>query len=165
MVKLRLRRKGRTHHPVYDIIAIDGRKRRDGAYLERLGYYDPNTQPNTIKIDPDRAMHWLNNGAQPTNVVRNILSYEGILLRRHLVFKGKNQVEIEEEVKKHKEISMNRYYRRSDLRKKRKEDKIKAAEEAKRAEEEAAAKAAEEKAAAEKAAAEAPAEGEAQAAE
>lgn len=146
MVKLRLRRKGRAHHPVYDIIAIDGRKRRDGAYLERLGYFDPNTHPNTVKIDPDKAIYWLNNGAQPSNVVRNILSYEGILLRRHLSFKGKNQVEIEDEVAKHKEITISRYFRRQDLRKKRKENKIKAEEEAKKAEEEAANKAAEEKA-------------------
>ncbi len=126
MVKLRLRRKGRAHHPVYDIVAVDIRAPRDGAFLERLGFYDPNTHPNTIKVDPDRAIYWLNVGAQPTNTVKNILSYEGVLLRRHLAFKGKNQVEIEEAVEKHKQVASDRYVRRGDLRKKRKEDKIKA---------------------------------------
>ncbi len=126
MVKLRLRRKGRAHHPVYDIVAVDIRAPRDGAFLERLGFYDPNTHPNTIKVDPDRAIYWLNVGAQPTNTVKNILSYEGVLLRRYMAFKGKNQVEIEEAVEKHKQVAADRYERRGDLRKKRKAAKLKA---------------------------------------
>ncbi len=134
MVKLRLRRKGRKHIAVYDIVAVDVRKRRDGAYLERLGYYDPNHQPSVIKIDPDRAIYWLNQGAQPTPIVRNLLSYEGVLLRRALAFKGKNQVEIEEAVKEHKEKVIARYKRRKELRKKRKLAKLKAKAEAKEAE-------------------------------
>lgn len=137
MVKLRLRRKGRKHFAVYDVVAVDSRKRRDGAFLERLGYYDPNTQPSTIKINPDRALYWLNVGAQPTPIVRNLLSYDGILLRKHLAIKGKNQVEIEEEVQKHKEITLARYARRKELRKKRKQAKIKAEQDAKKAEAEA----------------------------
>lgn len=143
MVKLRLRRKGRKHFAVYDVVAVDSRKRRDGAYLERLGYYDPNTQPSTISIDPDRAIHWLNVGAQPSPIVRNLLSYDGILLRKYLAVKGKNQVEIEAEVAKHKENTLARYARRKDLRKKRKAAKIKAEKDAKQAEAEAAEKAAE----------------------
>lgn len=140
MVKLRLRRKGRRHFAVYDIVAIDSRKRRDGAYLERLGYFDPNTKPSTISIDPDRAIYWLNVGAQPTPIVKNLLSYEGVLLRRALSFKGKNQVEIEEAVKLHKEKVIERYHKNKIKRQKRKEAKLKAEEEAKKAEAEAAAK-------------------------
>ena len=137
MVKLRLRRKGRRHFAAYDIIAVDGRKKRDGAYLERLGFYDPNTRPSKISINPDRAVYWLNVGAQPTPIVRNLLSYEGILLRRDLEFKGKNQVEIEEAVKEHKEKVLERYFKKKEARKKKKEDKIKAEEDAKKAEAEA----------------------------
>lgn len=119
MVKLRLRRKGRSHYPIYDIVAVDSRQKRDGAFLERLGYYDPHTKPSTIKVDPDRAVYWLNSGAQPTDMVRELLSYEGILLRRHLQFKGKTEYEIQEAVKQHKEIAVARYFRRAELRKRR----------------------------------------------
>ncbi|TAL70425.1 MAG: 30S ribosomal protein S16 [Nitrospirae bacterium] len=132
MVKLRLRRKGRVHHPVYDIVAIDERAKRDGAFIERLGYYDPHHQPSVISIDPDRAVYWLSVGAQPTNLVRNLLSYEGILLRKYMAMKGSNQVEIEEAVKLHKEVAKARYFRRKDLRKKKVSDKEKAAEAAKK---------------------------------
>lgn len=131
MVKIRLRRKGRIHYPFYDIVALDSRKRRDGAFIERLGYYNPNTHPSTISIDPDRTIYWLNVGAQPSTVVSKLLSYEGILLRRQLAFKGKNQVEIEAEVEKHKQVVQARYQRRKDLRKKRIIAKAKAAEQAK----------------------------------
>ncbi|MBX3043001.1 MAG: 30S ribosomal protein S16 [Candidatus Kapabacteria bacterium] len=138
MVKLRLRRKGRIHHPVYDIIAVDSRSRRDGAFLDKVGFYDPNTNPNTIRIDNEKALHWLNVGAQPTDTVGLLLSYEGVLLRRHLTFKGKTQEEIEAEVEKHKKVVTARYERRSKLRKERviakakaeAAAKIKAAEEA-----------------------------------
>lgn len=119
MVKLRLRRKGAKHHPVYDIVAMDGRAKRDGAFLERLGYYDPNTTPSTFKVNHDRAMYWLSVGAQPTLVVHNILSYDGVLLRRALTFKGKPAEEIETLVAKHKEVAIARYKRRKELRKKR----------------------------------------------
>jgi len=128
MVKIRLRRKGRIHHPVYDIVAVDGRSRRDGTYIERLGYYDPNTSPSTIVVDHDRAIYWLDNGAQPTDMTKELLSYEGVLLRRHLAAKGISIVEIETELVKHREVAYNRYYRRAELRKKRIEAKEKAKE-------------------------------------
>lgn len=119
MVKLRLRRKGSKHHPVYDIVVMDGREKRDGAFLERLGYYDPNTTPSTFKIDHQRAIYWLGVGAQPTLIVHNLMSYDGILLRRTLQFKGKPAEEIETLVAKHKEVALARYSRRKELRKKR----------------------------------------------
>jgi small subunit ribosomal protein S16 len=126
MVKLRLRRKGSKHHPVYDIVAVDGRAKRDGAFLERLGYYDPNTTPSTFKINHERAIYWLNVGAQPTLVVNNLMSYDGVLLRRALTFKGKPAEEIEELVTKHKQIAIARYERRKALRAKRRIAKKKA---------------------------------------
>jgi len=134
MVKLRLRRKGRAHHPVYDIVAVDSRKRRDGAYLERLGFFDPNTSPNTFQINAERALYWLGVGAQPTDTVKNFLSYEGILLTKHLKIKGKTDEEISEAVAKHKEVADQRYTRRKELRKVRKENKKKAEQAAKEAE-------------------------------
>ena len=132
MVKLRLRRKGRTHHPVYDIIVSDGRKKRDGAYIERLGYHDPHTAPSTIQIDSERAIYWLNVGAQPTDLVKELMSYQGILLRRALQFKGKTEEEISSEIEKHLVTAKARYFRRAELRKKRAEakEKAKAAESA-----------------------------------
>lgn len=144
MVKLRLRRKGKKFHPVYDIVAVDIRARRDGAYLERLGYYDPHTQTSTIKINPERAIYWIRNGAQPTDIVKRLLSYDGVLLRNALQYKGKSEEEINAEVEKHREIVKARYTRRKQLRVKRADRKIKAEEEAKRkaAEEAEAAKAA-----------------------
>ncbi|GAB5466242.1 MAG: hypothetical protein Kapaf2KO_16780 [Candidatus Kapaibacteriales bacterium] len=135
MVKLRLRRKGRIHRPVYDIVAVDQRARRDGAYLERLGYFDPNTSPSTSSIDRERAKYWLNVGAQPTDTMRRILSYEGILLERFLEGKGVAEEEIAEKVAKHKENAIARYDRNKDKRKKRAEAKAKA--DAEPAEEEA----------------------------
>lgn len=130
MVKLRLRRKGRTHHAVYDIVAMDGRARRDGAYLERLGYYDPNTTPSTLKVDANRTIYWLNVGAQPTETLNHLLSYEGILLQRALEFKGLPAEEIQARVTKHKEVVAARYQRRKQLRKKRELNKKLAAKKA-----------------------------------
>lgn len=126
MVKLRLKRKGRKQYPVYDIVAIDSRARRDGAFLERIGWYDPNQTPNMIEIKDERALYWLGVGAQPTDTVRLLMSYKGILLKRHLALKGKTEAEIEEAVAKHKEIAAARYLRRKALRTKRIEAKKKA---------------------------------------
>lgn len=134
MVKLRLRRKGRTHYPIYDIVAVDSRKKRDGDFIERLGYYDPHSLPSTIKVDVNRAIYWLNNGAQPTDLVKELMSYEGVLLRRTLEFKGKSKEEIDAEVAKHIVVARERYFRRQELRKKREAAKELAKAEAGKAE-------------------------------
>jgi small subunit ribosomal protein S16 len=134
MVKIRLRRKGKMHYPFYDIVAVDGRKKRDGAFIERLGYYNPNTKPSTISVNSDRAIYWLNVGAQPTDTVRKLLSYEGVLLRRQMQFKNKSEEEITEMLIKHKETALNRFHRRHDIRKKRDEAREKAKKEAETAE-------------------------------
>ncbi len=83
--KLRLQRRGRKNHPFYQIIVADSRAPRDGKYIERIGSYNPNTNPATITLDFERALHWLQTGAEPTDTVRNILSREGVLMKKHLL--------------------------------------------------------------------------------
>lgn len=127
MVKLRLRRRGRKKHPFYDIVAIDGRDRRDGASIERIGYIDPMTTPKNVVLETERALYWLSVGAQPTDVVREILSREGVLLRRHLGFKGATPEEIEAAVAKHKDVASSRYTRLKQRRADRAKAKAEAA--------------------------------------
>jgi small subunit ribosomal protein S16 len=83
-VKIRLQRKGRKKMPYYYIVAADSRAPRDGKFIERLGTYNPNTNPATIDLDGEKALAWLNNGAQPTDTCRAILTYKGVLYRKHL---------------------------------------------------------------------------------
>ena len=83
-VKIRLQRHGKKGKPYYWIVAADARAKRDGKYLEKLGAYNPNTNPATINLDVDGAVKWLQNGAQPTDTARAILSYKGVLLKNHL---------------------------------------------------------------------------------
>jgi small subunit ribosomal protein S16 len=83
-VKIRLARRGRKKAASYDIVVADARAPRDGRFIEKLGTYNPNTNPATINYDGDRAFYWMMNGAQPTETVRAMLAYRGVLLRRHL---------------------------------------------------------------------------------
>lgn len=83
--KIRLQRRGRKNYPFYQVIVADSRAPRDGKYIERIGSYNPNTNPATITLDFDRALYWLQTGAQPTDTVRNILSNEGVYLKKHLL--------------------------------------------------------------------------------
>ena len=83
-VKIRLQRHGKKGKPFYWVVAADARSKRDGKYLEKLGSYNPNTNPATIVLDLDSAVQWLHNGAQPTDTARAILSYKGALLKHHL---------------------------------------------------------------------------------
>lgn len=84
-VKLRLLRKGRKRNPFYYIVAADSRAPRDGRFIERVGSYNPNTNPATINLDLDASVKWLQNGAQPTDTVRGILSYKGAMHKDHLL--------------------------------------------------------------------------------
>ena len=84
-VKIRLQRHGKKGKPFYWIVAADSRAKRDGKYLEKIGTYNPNTNPATINLDVDSSVKWLQNGAQPTDTARAILSYKGALLKNHLV--------------------------------------------------------------------------------
>jgi len=84
-VKIRLQRHGKKGKPFYWIVAADARSKRDGKYLEKLGTYNPNFNPAKIEINIDGTVQWLQNGAQPTDTAKSILSYKGILLKNHLV--------------------------------------------------------------------------------
>lgn len=90
-VKIRLARRGRKKQAIYDVVVADARAPRDGRFIEKLGTYNPNTNPASININNERALTWLLNGAQPTDTVKAMLSYRGILLKKHLqigVLKG-----------------------------------------------------------------------------
>lgn len=84
-VKMRLARHGRKRYAYYHIVIADSRAPRDGRYVERIGSYNPNTNPATIDLDFEKAYDWLLNGAQPTDTVKAILSNEGILYKKHLM--------------------------------------------------------------------------------
>ena len=82
--KIRLQRHGRKNYAFYPIVIADSRAPRDGKFIERIGSYNPNTNPATITLNFERALYWVNCGAQPTDTVRSILSNEGVLLMKHL---------------------------------------------------------------------------------
>ncbi len=84
-VKIRLQRHGKKGKPFYWIVAADARAKRDGRYLEKIGTYNPNVNPAIIDLNIDKAVEWLQNGAQPTDTAKNILSYKGAMLKNHLV--------------------------------------------------------------------------------
>lgn len=83
-VKIRLQRHGKKGKPFYWVVAADARSKRDGKFLEKIGTYNPTTNPATIDLNLDSAVKWLHNGAQPTDTARAILSYKGALLKHHL---------------------------------------------------------------------------------
>jgi len=83
-VKIRLARHGKKHHAYYHIVVADSRSPRDGRLIEVLGKYDPNSNPATIELNNEKALSWLNKGAQPTDTTRAILSYKGVLFQKHL---------------------------------------------------------------------------------
>ncbi|MAD96173.1 MAG: 30S ribosomal protein S16 [Flavobacteriaceae bacterium] len=84
-VKIRLQRHGKKGKPFYWVVAADSRAKRDGRFLEKLGTYNPNVNPAIINLDVDKAVEWLQNGAQPTDTARAILSYKGAMLKKHLL--------------------------------------------------------------------------------
>jgi small subunit ribosomal protein S16 len=84
MVKIRLARRGRKKLSLFDLVVADGRAPRDGKFIEKIGTYNPATNPATIVIKDDRAFHWLMVGAQPSDTVRAMLSHHGIMYKRHL---------------------------------------------------------------------------------
>lgn len=103
-IKIRLQRKGRKKKPYYPIIVTDSRSPRNGKFLEKLGSYNPNTNPSTILLNVDSALNWLQKGAKPTKTARSILSKKGVLLKQHLLKGVKKQalnvVEAENKLKK-----------------------------------------------------------------
>lgn len=83
-VKIRLQRYGKKAHAFYHIVIADGRAPRDGKFIEKIGTYNPTTNPASITIDSDKALSWLEKGAQPTDTCRTILSFKGVMYKRHL---------------------------------------------------------------------------------
>ncbi len=99
-VKIRLQRGGKKKQPIYRIVAADSRYKRDGRFLERLGQYNPSTDPITITLKEGRVMYWLGVGATPTDTVKNLLSRKGIMLKWTLKKKGKDEATINAEFEK-----------------------------------------------------------------
>jgi small subunit ribosomal protein S16 len=83
-VKIRLQRHGKKGKPFYWVVAADARAKRDGRYLEKLGTYNPNSNPASVDLNIDHAVSWLEKGAQPTDTARTLLSYKGVMLKHHL---------------------------------------------------------------------------------
>lgn len=95
--KLRLQRRGHKDYAFYSIVAADSRAPRDGRFIEKIGTYNPNTNPATVELKFDRALYWLEVGAQPTDTVRSILSHEGVMLMKHLRVGVKKGAKTEEQ--------------------------------------------------------------------
>ena len=98
--KIRLKRIGRRNRPFYRLIVIDSRKRRDGAAIEQVGWYNPIDSNNSYEINNERILHWLGEGAIPSNAVKKIMKTEGLALRWHLMQQGVDEKEIDKEIKK-----------------------------------------------------------------
>ncbi len=96
-VKIRLRRMGARNQPSYRVVVVDSRKKRDGAYIEKIGYYDPKPEETQYKIDHERAIYWLEQGAIPSDTVRSLFKKEGILQRIHENKFGKDTSEAPKE--------------------------------------------------------------------
>jgi small subunit ribosomal protein S16 len=135
-VRLRLRRMGRKKRPFYRIVAADQRAPRDGRFIEILGFYDPLAKPHKSEINEERINYWLDQGAQPSDTVRNLLKSRGILFKRHLQSIGTAEEKIDEEVKKWGILQSDRVKRREAAELQAKKQKAKAR--AKKAEEAAA---------------------------
>ena len=105
-VKIRLKRQGKKRYPYYHIVVADSRAPRDGRLIERVGTYNPNTNPATIDINFESALNWLQKGAQPTDTCRAILSYRGVLYKKHLLEGVKKGAFNEEEAEKRFETWM-----------------------------------------------------------
>ena len=133
-VKIRLQRHGKKGKPFFHIVVADARARRDGKFIEKIGTYNPVTNPAIIELNVDSAVKWLNNGAQPTDTARAILSYKGVLYKKHLmggVAKGAfDEAEAENRFNTWLEGKEQQVLGKKDGLKKAKEDAKKAALEA-----------------------------------
>ena len=139
-VKIRLTRMGRKKRPFYRIVVTDSRTPRDGRYIECLGTYNPLTNPPEVKVEGERATHWLDRGAIPTDTVRNILQHQGVIHGRYLTKQGLEETKIDEEMKKWEVLQIERERREAAKVKVKKAAKSKkAASEDKEPEEEAVA--------------------------
>lgn len=133
-VKIRLQRHGGKKRPFYFIVVADSSARRDGKFIEKLGTYNPLTIPATVRLDREKSLDWLNKGAQPTNTVRRILSFKGVLFMKHLM-RGVSLGLFNEEQAKEKFEKWNAEHevlvaKREESNRMHKQEKRKAADEA-----------------------------------
>lgn len=162
MVRIRLARRGRKKLAMYDVVVADARAPRDGRFIEKLGTYNPLTVPAKIELNNDRAFHWLMQGAQPSDTVKAMLSYRGIMLKKHLqigVIKGAlSQEQADKKLEEWQQSKEAKLQATTDKYAEDKQAKAKARKEAETKIREARAEAIRQKAAAAEAAAAAPAE-------
>ncbi len=125
-VKLRLKRMGKKKQPVYKVVAADVRSPRDGRFIEAIGFYNPLTDPATVKINEERALYWLGVGAQPTDTVKNLLSKKGILLKNDLIKRGLPEEKIEAMMLEWQRLQEAKL---ASIKKKKVEEEVKAEEE------------------------------------
>ena len=150
-VRIRLQRHGKKGKPFYWIVAADGRAKRDGRFLEKIGTYNPNTNPASIDLSVEDAVRWLENGAQPSETARRILSYKGVLMKHHLNVGVRKGAFTEEEAEKRFQAWLNEKEQKisqkaEGLEKAKAEERAKALEAEKEANEKRAKAAAEEEA-------------------
>lgn len=119
MVKLRLRRMGKRHYPVYKIVAADSRSPRDGRFIESVGTYNPNIDPMEIKLNESRVKYWLKVGAKPTDTVMSLLRSEGFILKLRLEKKKIDSAEIESQVKNFLTLRASKIERLKEKKKRR----------------------------------------------
>jgi small subunit ribosomal protein S16 len=129
-VKIRLARRGKKKYAMYDVVVADSRSPRDGRFVEKIGTYNPNTNPATINLNEEKAFTWVMNGAVPTDTVKAMLSYRGILFRKHLqvgVLKGAlTQEQADAKLAAWKEAKTNKIQGKVDNLAKAKQDAQKA---------------------------------------
>ena len=128
--KIRLARHGRKARPIYHIVVADSRAPRDGKYIEKLGIYNPNTNPATIDLEFDRALDWLQKGAQPTDTAKSLLSRKGVMMKKHLLDGARKGAFSEDEAEKRFEAWLKdketRLQKSVDQVQKEKDDAVKA---------------------------------------
>lgn len=128
--KIRLQRHGRGKRPFYYVVVADSRARRDGKFIDRIGDYNPLTVPATINLDFDKAFQWVMNGAEPTDTVRRILSYKGVMYKKHLARGLRKGALTEEQMEK----MMNEWFEYKENKIATRIEKLNAAKDAKKAE-------------------------------
>ncbi|NQZ75838.1 MAG: 30S ribosomal protein S16 [Ekhidna sp.] len=130
-VKIRLARRGRKKQAMYDVVVADARAPRDGRFIEKIGTYNPNTDPASINLDDNKAFDWVMKGAQPTDTVRAMLSYRGVMMKKHLqigVNKGAiTQEDADQKLEEWMKAKESKIQGKVDLLAKAKDDKKKAA--------------------------------------
>lgn len=111
MVRIRLQRMGKKKQPFYRIVAVDSRGRRDGKYLEKIGHYNPITDPFELVINEEKAIKWLKRGGLPSDTVKSFFRRKGILMRYDMLKKGFDTAKIEEEMVKWEVLQVERQRR------------------------------------------------------